>query len=218
MKKLVVLSAALMGLLSSCNKQSSIINPDPTNKETIFFTIKAANDGSNQKNTPNVKLQWSNGMANVTFVKFQAKLNHVNYTSQTAVSGPISLFGPIPVINSTFTIPSGSYKQASLSINLANTSSNPSLVLAGNYDDNTSLVPVTLVIDQDLVLNTDPKDITITDNSVTAFTTLQMDTYTDGITAEMFESAEHTIGGNIIISSGMNKPIYDIIVNNLKSN
>jgi hypothetical protein len=213
MQKLIILSATILGLLTtSCNKNPN--NTDPIDHATIAIGMKATNGGGGQNE---YHLSWSSCIANVSHARFEGKLHHVRYITQTDVTGPIDLYAPVPIANSTFTIPVGPYQQATLSINLSNTNTYPAMLLHGSYAENASLVPVDLIIDQDLVLNTEFKNVTVTNNTVTAFTTLDMEYYSGGVTAEMLESAETSIGGNVIISSTSNKPIYDIIVNNLST-
>ena len=212
MKQRFVLTAAVLTVfVSSCSKDAS--NTTPIDHATVGITMKATG-GSSQDD---YHLNWSSCIANASYAKFECKFQHVRYITQTNIAGPIDLYAPVPIANSTFSIPTGPYQQASLSVNLANTPTHPAMLLHGHYADNATLIPVDLVIDQDLVLNTEFKDVTVTNNTVTAFTTVDMDYYSEGVTPEMLESAETSIGGNVIISSTSNKPIYDIIVHNLST-
>ena len=214
MKKLLILPVACIAIFTSCNKDCGSANPEPSNqKQTIVFGIKAASSSANQKNTPGPKVHWSAGVANASLVRFQGKLQNATITTQATLTDPINIFGALPVVN-TFTIPTGTYRQASLSVNLTN-NTNPALLLHGNYTDNTTTIPVDLVVGQDLVLATEYKDIDVTSNTVNAFTTVDMDAYTEGITADMLQNAQQSIGGNVIISNTSNTAMYDIIVNNI---
>ena len=213
MQKLIIPSAIILCLFTtSCNKSSN--NTAPIANATVGMSMKATNGNGGQSE---YHLNWSSCIANASYARFEGKIHQIRYTTQTNITGPIDLYAPVPIANATFSIPTGPYQQASLSINMANTNAHPAMLLHGNYVEHTSLVPVDLIIGQDLVLNTEFKDITVTNNTVAAFTTLDMAYYSEGVTPEMLENAETTIGGNVIISITSNKPIYDIIVNNLST-
>jgi hypothetical protein len=214
MKKLVVLSTALLGLLTSCKKET--INPDNGGKEaTMSFAIRAANT-SNQKNTPGTVLRWSSGTVNASHVRFQGKMSHITYITQAFFNTPMDLFAAMP-LSTSFTLPTGTYTRAEMDITLVNGTTAPSMQLQGGYTQNGSTIPVTFTIGQNAMLHSNLDNVTISNTSAQAFTTLDLDGYTSGITAAMLQSAQANASGTIEISGNSNKNLYDIIINNMSS-
>jgi hypothetical protein len=226
MKSGTLLSAAFIGLmLTSCSKDNGTVTPDPalgtgsTSKEAaMVYELQATNtsSGVTQRTTAGGMLRWTSGTANPTQVKFEAKSKDTKIEYKSNSMGQVDLFAPSPIGFGGFMLPAGTYKEIELKIKLDNTSTTPALQLNGYYTDNVVTIPITFIIEEDVELKTELKNVTITDGTFAALTTLDLSTYTGSITEAMLRNA-HLTNGTLVISRSSNRAVYDLIMNSLNS-
>jgi hypothetical protein len=210
MKKLVLLSAALIGLLTSCKKENNIVSPDPNSA--------SLNSGTTQK-AQSSPIKWSTGSINVAKVKFVGKINHITYSQETSsVAGTVNLFGPIPLGFNDYTLPSGPWTQAQVTVTVANNTSAPAMTLTGDYTNSTTTIPVVFHLEEGMELKSDDmRGVTISNNALASFKADEMEAYSEDIAVSQVAGATLS-GGAIIISSTSNTSLYNAIVEKLHGN
>jgi hypothetical protein len=218
MKNILLPAVAIAGLmLGSCSKDNGTVDTG-TGRSEMTYELRATNASTNinGKSTATGTLVWSSGYAYPKEIKFEAKSNDtkIEYTSRNTAR--IDLFSSAPVGFGAFALPAGTYKEIELKIKLQDNGSDPALLLTGTWSDNLGTIPVMFIIEDDVELKTEMKNVTITDGSFAALTTLELATYTEGITGTMLRNA-HLTNGTLIISRDSNRDLYNIITANLKN-
>jgi hypothetical protein len=214
MRKILFPAIAITGLLGSCSKEKDTVSPG-TDHSGMTYELRAANNSASisQRTTAGGTVVWNSGYAYPKEIKFEAKSQNDKIEYKSRNTGRIDLFAPSPMGFGSFVLPPGTYKEIELKIKLEDDGPDPALQLNGTYSDNQGSIPVVFIIDGDVQLKTELKDVTVTDGSFAALTTLDLATYTGGITESMFRNAQRT-NGTIVISRTSNRNLYDIMLRN----
>jgi hypothetical protein len=208
MKKLALLSAALIGLLTSCTKETSPVNPNITPGSSTETSRKGASSG----------IKWNTGSVTGATIKFNGRMKNRNYTQSYPASTAVDLFAPIPLGFDSFPLPEGTWSDAQVTVTLPPTSSAPTMQLNGNFTSSTTSFPIVFEVNEPLDLKGNSwKNTTITSNALPSFTPADLEEYTEGISVNMVVNATFS-GGAVVISSGSNSAIYNTIVTNMKNN
>jgi hypothetical protein len=207
---LFIASTSLFG----CKKDR---NQGPVSGSQISFGVKADNSTStlstaavNINATSTAAINWTEGIANVTKFKFEAKTNGVKKEIEVHGLTNINLFALDPsFVNGT--IDSGIYNE--IEVKLVFTRSNTlaiPLTLKGSFTkaDGTK-VPVEFIVNEDLEVKAEAKNVVI-DKTTDLKTTimLHLNQIFQGINAAALESAALT-DGKIVISSTSNTTIFN---------
>ena len=224
MKRTLLLSAVCAGVFfASCSKKSNDVSPSSNNGTTskqtdMSYQLVATNKTANVegKSTATANIVWTSGMANPRMIKFEAKKDGTEIEYKSTNVDTIDLMNPISF--GGFTIPSGTYDEIELRIDLEKEGRTPALRLEGQFTNSTLSLPVVVEIDEPIELKTEQQDVTITDDmSFVAVTTLDLSTYTLGITTTMLLNAKLD-NGVLVISSTSNKDLYNKILAHLHAN
>lgn len=215
-----LLAAALLASVAmvSCRKNNSMdaSTGGANTNGNLNYTITVTNpNGSTQKTTAN-NFTWTSGFAYPRYVKFEAKTENSKFEYTSTNDARVDLMAVTTTNFGGFTIPNGDYKEIEVKIKLDKKGGEPALQLDGQFDNGVVNVPVTLIIDENIELKSEVKDVTITsDMDFTAATQLDLSALMDGITTQMLMSVTLT-DGRLIISDDTNKAIYWVIVKNLR--
>ncbi len=215
MKKTIVLSGLLIGLLiGSCKKSD---NNTYTGQPMINYQMKATNTNyATARTTAGADIVWTSAIAYPDVIKFEAKQDNTEVEFKSKNNGPIDLMASVATTFGGFTIPPGTYDELSLKIDLDRMGDLPILTLSGKVTSGLVVLPVTIDITQSVELQTEQHDVTVFNDSVyTAVTTLDLSTLTAGITADMLLNAQLT-SGTIMISANSNITLYHMIIDNLE--
>jgi hypothetical protein len=180
----------------------------------IDFQLKATNTIAALQRTDAATIQWTSGTATPTSVKFEAKKDATEVEFTSASGQQVNLF---TVAQSTFgnlTLPDGTYNEIELKIQLNGSTSAPALELNGTYNNGTSNIPVVFKVTTPLLIKAEKNNVAITGGAFTAVTSLDLSSFTSGISQATMNSASQT-GGTIVISSASNANIYNAIINNI---
>ncbi len=218
--KLLVCAALAALAISSCKKNDNI-NPSTTTTNAsgadMSYQLTTTNRTAEMRTTAGANLQWTSGYANPSVVKFEAQKGGTEIEYKSTTTAQIDLMSPVAVSFGGFTIPSGTYDKIELKIDLDKNGQNPAMELDGQYSNGTTTFPVQLIITDFMELQTEQTNVTITDNtSFTAVTVLDLSTITAGISETMLLSAKLT-NGTLIISSGSNRMIYNMVLDNFRN-
>jgi hypothetical protein len=206
MKKLVLLSAACIGLLTSCSKESATISPD--------LNPATSNDATARKGSSGIK--WNTGTVRATKIRFEGKINNVRYSQEYTTDSVFDVFGPIPLGFSNYHLPSGPWSEAEVTVTVGNSSTTPALMLGGDFANSSTTFPIAFQLDQELALKSNRmKGVYINNNMLPAFKADDFEAATDGITGTMVSTATFS-GSSVMISSTSNTSMYNTIVSNLQ--
>jgi len=216
MKKSLLLSAVMVGLLfgSSCKKSSS--NYSTSNTPTMSYQLKVANTNySMARTTATADIVWDSAFATPDVVVFQATQGNVQVQYKATNNQRIDLMSSVAIDFGSFTLPAGFYSQTVLKIDLDKIGNMPVLQLNGMFTDGTVTLPVEILVNESVQLQTEQDSVTITnDSSFVAVTTLDLPSVTSGVTSAMLLNATLT-GGVIVISSSSNHDLYKMVLDNL---
>ena len=217
MKKSLLLSAVMAGLLfASCKKNSSNGYNTSTNQPTMSYRLVASNTSYGVARTSaTANIVWDSAFATPDVVIFQATQGNVQVQYKATNNQRIDLMSSIAFDFGSFTLPAGFYSQTVLKIDLDKIGNMPVLQLNGSVTDGTITLPVEVLVNESIQLQTEQDSVTITnDSSFVAVTTIDLSSITSGITATMLLNASLT-GGVIVISSSANHDLYKMILENL---
>ena len=210
---------ALTMLFAACKKNDSSQTGTMTGTPEMGYQLKAVNASSSigMKRTDSALISWTDGTAHPVMVKFEAKKAGTEIDYRTAVDTTIDIMSSILPVFGGFTIPTGTYNEIELKIDLDRSGSTPALELTGTYTDTAGVMtPVSVQINDFLELETEQHDVTIDSSAAfVAVTTLDLSTISAGITQRMLSRATMS-GGTIVISSSSNRSLYEVIVDNLR--
>jgi len=218
MKKIGILSGGLILTIffASCSKSNST-QPSASGTPQMSYELKASNSLVNlpAKMTGTGTIDWTGGLASPTMIKFEAKKGGTEIEYKSALDTTIDLMSSIAATFGGFTIPTGTYNEIELKIDLSKNGSNPALELDGTFTSGGVTTPVTVTINDFIEIQTEQHDVTIdSTESFVAVTTLDLSSISAGITETMLNAATVT-GGTIVISATSNRRLYEIIVDNL---
>ena len=180
----------------------------------IKYKLQTANRSSVISRTTSGNIQWTSGYGSATEIKFEAESNSHEVEFKSQVPQRIDLFSGIVNLGN-ITLPAGIYNEVEFKIELNPTTTDPSLQLNGQFTSGGVTTPVIFKVNNALEIETEKKNVVITDNSsYTALTTLDLSLLTRGVTETMLNNAVRT-NGVIVISLTSNTQIYNIIVNNI---
>ncbi|MGN6569496.1 MAG: hypothetical protein ACTHJ0_16170 [Flavipsychrobacter sp.] len=210
---------AFMMLFAACKKDSTTQTAySSTGAPQMSYQLKAVNTSSSvgMKRTDSGLISWTAGMAHPVMVKFEARKGGTQIDYRSAVDTTVDLMGSIVATFGGFSIPTGTYNEIELKIDLDKSGATPALELDGTYTDTSGMsTPVTVQINDYVELQTEQHDVTIdSTETFTAVTTLDLSSISAGITQRMLARASLT-GGTIVISSSSNRMLYEMILANL---
>lgn len=228
MKRMFLFTTALaLGVtLASCSKNDDSYDPsNPSNpsgtggKPQLHYKMTASNtsSGIGQKSTAAGTIQWTTAVATPTLVKFEAKqgTSEVEYKSSNTTQ--IDLLAAQPVSFGNFSLAAGTYNEVELKIQLNRSGSSPAMQLNGTFTSGATAIPVTFTVNELTELKTEQHNVTLTANTAfSSVTTLDLSSFTTGVTESLLLAASLT-NGTVVISSTSNTNLYNIIVNNFKS-
>lgn len=217
MKRTLFLSAVMAGLLfASCKKSSNNGYVTSTNQPTMSYEIKATNANySMDRTTATANVVWDSAFATPDVIVFEATQGNVQVQYKATNTQEINLMAPTALDFGNFSLPAGTYTDVTLKIDLDKMGNTPVLQLNGSVTDGTVTLPVELLVNESVQLQTEQDSVTITtDSSFVAVTTLDLSSITTGITATMLLNARLT-DGTIVLSSSSNENLYRMILNNL---
>ena len=111
--------------------------------------------------------------------------------------------------------PAGTYSEIEFKGELAPNNPDAALELNGTFTSGASTTAVVFTVNSALEIKTEKNNVVISDNaSYTALTTFDLSKLSTGITEAMMNAATRT-GGKIVISSGSNTNLYNIMLANL---
>lgn len=221
MKRSLLLTAAILGLLfTACKKSSNSYNSTSTYHPQVGYELLVTNATYSVAPAPpaiSSNLQWTSGFAYPDVITFQAQQNNLQVQFKSTSTAQIDLMAPLAVEFGNFTLPAGFYNQISLKIDLDRAGSNPIMQLNGRFTNDAVSIPVMLQITNSILLQTELDSITITnDSSYVAITAIDLSTVTAGITGTMLLNAQLS-NGTIVISSTSNQNLYSMVLENLES-
>jgi hypothetical protein len=183
----------------------------------MSYQVKAVNLSSGALKTTAGNIQWTAGFANPRLVKFEATQGTSQIEYKSTNTAQIDLMAAAATGFGNFTIPSGTYNEIELKIQLDKNGSSPALQLSGQFSNGTVTIPVQLQVNDFVEIKTEQKNVTVTDSTLlNAITNIDLSSFTTGINETMLLAAQLT-GGTLVISSGSNKNLYDIILNNFRN-
>jgi PBP1b-binding outer membrane lipoprotein LpoB len=204
-----LLSIAVSALIfTSCKKENA---GAPSG---VDFQLRATNTIAALQRTDAATIQWTAGTATPTSVKFEAKKDATEVEFTSTSGQQVNLF---TVAQSTFgnlTLPDGTYNEIELKIQLNGSTSVPALELNGTYNNGTANIPVVFKVTTPLQIKAEKNNVAITSGAFTAVTSLDLSSFTTGISQAAMNSATQT-GGSIVISSASNANLYNIIISNI---
>jgi hypothetical protein len=208
---------ALSLFIAACNKDDKYDANNGTGQVKLGYQIKAINSSSNaQQRSTAGTIVWTSGFANPSVVKFEAKQQNSKLEYTATHTGQIDLFAFNPITFGNFTLGAGTYKEIELKLLFKRNGNSPAVQLNGHFTSNTMTAPVTLIIDGPLEIKTEQKDVVIDDDiSYVAITDMDLASYTNNVTENMWNNADLT-NGTIIISEDSNENIYWRILSNIK--
>lgn len=222
---LVTVATATTLLFASCSKDKGTVNPNVTpgpggnNKESsMTYELRASNLSSSvgQKVANHGTINWTSGYAYPKEIKFEAKTDDTKIEYKSTNRDRIDLFALDPLDFGAFVLPEGYYEKIELKIKLDGEGSDPALLLNGYYTDGTTSIPIVVRVDDPIELKTELKDVTITDDYMSAITYLDLARYTEGIDEDMLLNARLS-NGVIVISRDSNRDLYSLITGHLKN-
>lgn len=220
-QKLLFAALLATAAFASCRKNDDNMQGTGNNYNDgaqLNYTIVATNPnagGAQQKGTASAFV-WTSGYAYPRSVKFEAKQENSKIEYSSTNDARIDLMASTANSFGGFTIPDGIYKEIEVKIKLDKKGSEPAMQLEGQFDNGVVNVPVTLIVDENIELKSEMKDVTITsDMDFTAATTLDLSELMDDITTQMLMGVKLT-DGRLIISADMNKTLYWVILKNLR--
>ncbi|MBL7720226.1 MAG: hypothetical protein JNL72_15425 [Flavipsychrobacter sp.] len=216
MKTTLLLSAGLaaLTLAASCKKEKRY---DANNGQTqLAYQVSIENPSSSTARSTAAIITWNSGFANPSMVKFEAKQENSKLEYKATNTGQIDLFSPDPMTFGNFTLGPGMYKEIELKLHFQKRGSSPAIQLGGSVTAGGLTTPVVLMIEGPLEIKTEQKDVMIDDGiAYVAITSLNLASYTEGITEGMWVDADR-INGTIIISKDENQYLYWKILGNIK--
>lgn len=203
----------IVASLFSCKKESS---PGPVSGSDILFSIKADRSVSSG-NSATTGLTWTEGTANVSRFKFEARKNGTKKEIEVNGLKNIDLFALNPAfVNAA--IDTGIYNEIEVKVVLAksNTSAIP-LTLKGDLTKTDgSVTPVELYFNEDLEIKAEAKNVVINKTSDLKTTILlHLNGIFQQINAVDLQKATVT-SGKIVISSTSNTAIYNKVKVNVQ--
>ena len=149
-------------------------------------------------------------------LKLEAKQNGQEVEFKSNISQTVDLFASVASVLGSVTIAPGTYTEVEVKIEANPTGTAASIQLNGLFTPSVGVsIPVQLVINSPLELETEQTNVVITSSSsLIALTTLDLSTFTAGITQAQMAAATVT-GGNIIISASSNSNLYNMILANI---
>jgi hypothetical protein len=219
MKKSLLLSAVAVALIFGACKKSSNNNTTystAADQAAMSYELVAANTNyAFDSVVPVANIVWDTALATPDVIIFQATDSNVQIQLKATNTEQINLMSSVAMDFGNFTLPSGKYTKTKLTIDLDKTGNQPDLELNGRVTNGSVTLPVEVMVDESVQLQTDEDSITITnDSSYIAATTLDLSSVTAGITANMLLNAKLT-NGVIIISSSSNQNLYMMILHSL---
>jgi hypothetical protein len=204
-----LLSIAVAGLIfTSCKKETTAVPAG------VNFQLKAVNTVAALQRTNAATIQWTAGTATPASIKFEAKKDATEIEFTSASGQQVNLF---TVAQSTFgslTLPDGTYNEIELKIQLDGSTTLPALELNGTYNNGTANIPVVLKVTSPLLIKAEKNNVAIAGGAFTAVTSLDLSSFSTGISQAMMNGATLT-SGSIIISSASNANLYNIIITNI---
>jgi len=218
MKRSFLLSTAVVfGLLFTACKKNSDSNPSVTQPGVSYQLVASNTSYAMAKTAASADIVWTTALANPDVVKFDATQGNVQIEYRSTNNAQIDLLSPVALTFGAFTLPSGTYDNISLKIDLDRNGSVPTLQLNGQFTTATVSLPVSVQVLESVELQTEQHNVTITnDSAYLAVTTIDLPTITSGITTAMLLDAQLT-AGTIVISSDSNHDLYKLIVDNLRN-
>jgi hypothetical protein len=227
----VVLLAIVSGFFACQKDNANSSNSGNTNLGIKIqalnksFSLPVTNTTLKSTSIANSSITWDTARMVVSSVKFEAELksvitHHDSIEIDYKWSGPkeINLFDSIVSVGN-LTLQPGFYDEIELKVEglKQDAGAKPVFYLHGIYtsDINVSL-PVSVSVDENVMFKTekDSVNITATDPLFTSIIQLYLDKLMADVQISSLDNAT-LIDGVIVISSDVNKDLYDIIVRNL---
>jgi hypothetical protein len=206
-KRLLSIAAAAL-IFTSCKKENS---GAPAG---VDFQLKATNTVAALQRTDAATIQWTSGTATPTSVKFEAKKDATEVEFTSTSGQQVNLFTVAQGTFGNLTLPDGTYNEIELKIQLDGSTSVPALELNGTFNNGSSNVPVVFRVTTPLLIKAEKSNVAITGGAFTAVTSLDLASFTTGISQSAMSSATQT-AGSIVISSTSNANLYNIIISNI---
>jgi len=231
---LLVSFIALSIGFSACQKESSNSNGTPTLGIQIqalnkSYKLPVSNVGTKSASIVNSSITWDMAEMVVSSVKFEAELKSlVSHRDSIEISykwtGPqLTDLMDNSVTLGNFVLQPGFYDEIEITVKglKIDAGDNPVFLLHGTYaKDNTTSVPVTVMVDQDIMFKSEKDSVEVTDVNDPGFTSI-IQLYLDQLMLKVQPSALDNAtltDGAIVISAQSNKEIYWIIMSNLVRN
>jgi hypothetical protein len=189
-----------------------------TSQSSFKYKLTTTNRSNVVNRLETGNITWTSGFASANQVKFEAKNSsgtQVEY--KTSVSQHIDLFTSLASVLGIVSLPAGTYSEIEFKGELAPNGTDAALELDGTFTSGATTTPVVFTVNGPLEIKTEKNNVVISDNaSYTALTSFDLSRFTTGITEAMLNSATKT-SGKIIISSGSNTNLYNMMLANLDS-
>lgn len=213
---------AVVVTLGSCKKDNSATTVSGT---AVNFSVKADN-ASNTLNsvsggapvtnaTASASVNWTSAVANIAFLKLEAKTKNTEIEIKTRALSNVNLFAITPATISA-AIDTGTYREVEIKVVLMKSSSAViPLTLKGSFTPaGGTAIPVEFDFNDDAIIKAEAENVTV-DGKTDIATTIKihLNMLLAGVSVTELSAATLT-GGTLIISSSANKNIYDKILAN----
>jgi len=166
--------------------------------------------------TTAVTIEWTAGTASANLIKFEAKQNSNQIEFKSSVQQTIDLFGSNSSLGN-IAVPPGIYDEIEFKAQLSPVGANPALELKGTFTQGSAVMPVTFRANETILLKGEKHNVTVNSGTLhNAVTSMDLRKVMMNITATDLANAVNT-NGEILITSGINQQLYDIIVKNLRN-
>ncbi len=211
--------------ITACKKDQSLNQPK-AKTSAVVFQLKAVNPVVSLERTvagasitsnriEGVNIQWNSATAFVSQLKFEAQKSDSEVEFKVDLQKSIDLF---QIDNSlgNMVLPAGNYKEVEFKVKLSPDGNSPALLLKGRLKNGIDSMTIIFRADESIEVKGEKHNVTVNDTTIhKAITSLDLAKLTHGISIDVLGKAVKT-GNDILITSGINKDLYKIMVKNLR--
>jgi len=231
LSRLVLLATTVLIVMSSCSKSNNRSTPG------VRFTARAINTNSvvagriagdfAARTTNGISFNWTEGILQLSKIEFEAERDDDDRSDddrfddddeiELEISNPaaVNIFENNNLLGS-LQLPAGKYEEIEIELETKRSNSRIPLVLKGTADNNGTVVNIELQINEDLEIECEEEDITISGiNDFLARIQFDLQALTQNISSTDLNNA--SVNNNtILISRSSNNAIYSKVLNNIQ--
>lgn len=223
-KNLLNLTTILIGamLLASCSKDENSSDGKVAYKvKPSNFSASVASDisgsGLSVAVNSNSSITWTSGILNISEIDFEAEGNGKEIEYELKNQFNVDLLNLSPILGS-INIPTGTYHEVELKLELEPSTTKIPLTLKGTYTNTAGIkTPVEFYFNEEFEIEVEAEDVTVNGSEdYVALINLQLNKFLSNVSTSDLDQATKT-NGAIIISDTSNINLYNKFKSNLNA-